>query len=65
MTKCLGYYGASDETNRELDYDGGPPIVTPETKQGIYQAIENSYPQIKDMSEGDKKAVAKWVINES
>ena len=65
MTKPLGYYGASDKTSQELDYDGRPPIVTSETKQGIYQAIENSYPQIKNMSEGDKRAVAKWIVNES
>ncbi|NES64311.1 MAG: hypothetical protein F6K24_03065 [Okeania sp. SIO2D1] len=65
MTKCLGYYGASDKVNEELDYHGRPPEVSPETKKGIYQAIENSYPQIKNMSERDKKAVAQWVINES
>ncbi len=64
MTKCLGYYGASDKTNQELDYDGRPPEVSQETKDGIYQAIEKSYPQVKDMNERDKKAVAKWVINE-
>ncbi|MDJ0516765.1 MAG: hypothetical protein QNJ74_11110 [Trichodesmium sp. MO_231.B1] len=65
MTKCLGYYGASDKVNRELDYDGYPPEVLEETKEGIYEAVEKSYPQVKDMSERDKKAVAKWVINES
>ncbi len=65
MSKCLGYYGASDKVNRELDYDGYPPEVSQDTKEGIYQAIEKSYPQVKDMSERDKKAVAKWVINES
>ncbi|NEQ37021.1 MAG: hypothetical protein F6K40_12350 [Okeania sp. SIO3I5] len=63
--KCLGYYGASQEVNSELDYDGYPPVVSEETKEGIYQAIEKSYPQIKGMSEPDKKAVARWVINES
>ena len=62
--KCLGYYGASDQVSYELDYDGYPPEVSQETKEGIYQAIEQSYPQVKDMSEADKKAVAKWVINE-
>ena len=36
-----------------------------EVKEGIYQAIEKLYPQIKNMSERDKIAVAKWVINES
>jgi hypothetical protein len=64
MTKCLGFYGASDKTSRELNYDGCPPIVTPEVKEGIYQAIEKSYPQIKNMSERDKRAVAKWMVNE-
>ena len=63
--KCLGYYGASQKVHSELDYDGYPPFVSSETKEGIYQAIEKSYPQIKDMSERDKKAVAQWVINES
>ena len=65
MTKCLGYYGASDKVNNELDYHGRPPVVSEETKDGIYQAIEKSYPQVKDMSERDKRAVAQWVINES
>jgi hypothetical protein len=63
--KSLGYYGASDKTSRELDPDGYPPEVSQETKEGIYQAIEKSYPQVKDMTETDKKAVAQWVINES
>ena len=49
---------------RLLRSHGRPPIVTPEVKEGIYQAIEKSYPQIKNMSERDKRAVAKWVINE-
>ncbi len=65
MSKCLGYYGVSDKVNRELDYDGYPPEVSQETKEGIYQAIEKSYPQVKDMIERDKKTVAKWIINES
>ncbi len=59
MTKCLGYYGASYKTNRELDYDGYPPEVSQETKDGIYQAIEKSYPQVKNMSECDKKSSRK------
>lgn len=62
--KCLGYYGASDKISEELDYDGYPPEVSQETKEGIYQAIEKSYPQVKDMTETDKKAVSQWVINE-
>lgn len=59
MTKCLGYYGASDKTNRELDYDGYPPEASEDTKKGIYEAIEKSYPQVKDMSERDKKSSRK------
>ncbi len=62
--KCLGYYGASEKVHSKLDCDGYPPEVSQETKEGIYQAIEKSYPQVKDMTEADKKAVSKWVINE-
>ena len=65
MTKCLGYYGASEKVHSELDDRGHPPVVSQETKEGIYQAIEKSYPQVKNMSEADKKAVARWLINES
>ncbi len=62
--KPLAYYGASEEVHSTLDYNGYPPEVSQETKQGIYKAIENSYPQVKYMSESDKKAMAKWIINE-
>ena len=62
--KPLAYYGASEKVHSELDYDGYPPEVKNETTEGIYEAIEKSYPQVKDMDERDKKAVAQWIINE-
>lgn len=61
----LGYYGASDKVNRELDYDGHPPKLSETTKQQIVEAIANEYPQIKEMSNRDQKAVVKWVVNEN
>ncbi len=60
----LGYYGASDETNKKLDYEGKPPKMSPTTKQKIHEAIAEDYPEVKDMSEGDKKATMRWVVNE-
>lgn len=34
------------------------------TKQQIVEAIANDYPEVKDMSERDKKATMRWVVNE-
>lgn len=64
MPRGLGYYGASDETNRKLDFEGTPPKLSPETKQKIQEAIAQDYPEIKNVSDRDKKAIIKWVINE-
>lgn len=64
MTKGLGYYGASDETNRKLDYDGILPRFSDSTKQKIVEAISEDYPEIKNCNDRDKKAIIKWVINE-
>jgi hypothetical protein len=64
MSFGLGYYGASNETSAELDYDGHPPKMSEITKQQIVQAIANDYPGIKNMSDRDQKAVVKWVVNE-
>ena len=64
MSYGLGYYGASDEINHQLDYDGQPPKMSEITKQQIVNAIANDYPQIKNMSERDQKATMRWVINE-
>ncbi len=60
----LGYYGASEKTSRELDYDGYKPKLSDETKQGIIDAIANDYPEIKNKSERDKIAIAEWVVVE-
>ncbi|MDJ0554351.1 MAG: hypothetical protein QNJ68_07930 [Microcoleaceae cyanobacterium MO_207.B10] len=60
----LGYYGASDETNRNLDYEGNPPKLSESAKQKIHEAIAEDYPQIKNCSDRDKKAITKWVVNE-
>lgn len=60
----LGFYGASDRVNCELDYDGHAPEMSETTKQQIVEAIANDYPQINEMSDRDKKAVMKWVVNE-
>lgn len=65
MTKCLGYYGASDETNRKLDYEGHPPKLSEETKEKIVAAIAEDYPDIKNCSDSDKKAITQWVVNEN
>ena len=65
MTKCLGYYGASDAINEKLDYDGRPPKLSEETKEKIVAAIAEDYPDIKNCSDGDKKAITQWVINEN
>ena len=65
MSKGLGYYGASDETNRKLDYEGNPPTISESTKEKIVDAIANDYPHIKNCSDRDKKAIAKWIVNES
>ncbi|NES64102.1 MAG: hypothetical protein F6K24_01970 [Okeania sp. SIO2D1] len=62
--KPLGYYGATNETSAELDYDGYKPKLSEETKQGIVEAIANDYPEIKNKSERDKIAIAEWVVNE-
>ncbi|MDE5120038.1 MAG: hypothetical protein O4965_07845, partial [Trichodesmium sp. St19_bin1] len=64
MSFGLGYYGASNETSAELDYDGHPPKMSETTKQQIVEAIANDYPEIKNMSDRDQKAVVKWVVNE-
>lgn len=64
MSYGLGYYDASDEINRQLDYDGNPPKMSETTKQQIVDAISNDYPQIKNMSERDQKATMRWVVNE-
>ncbi|MEM9272360.1 MAG: hypothetical protein AAGA80_05275 [Cyanobacteria bacterium P01_F01_bin.143] len=60
----LGYYGASDKVNHDLDYEGHPPQMSETTKQQIVEAIANDYPDIKNMSERDKKATMRWVVNE-
>ena len=50
MSFGLGYYGASNETSAELDYDGHPPKMSEITKQQIVEAIRhlqkysNAYP---------------------
>ena len=64
MSRGLGYYGASNETSAELDYNGHPPKMSEITKQKIVEAIASEYPQIKNMSDRDQKAVVKWVVNE-
>ena len=64
MSRGLGYYGASNETSAELDYNGHPPKMSEITKQKIVEAIANEYPEIKNMSDRDQKAVVKWVVNE-
>jgi len=33
MSFGLGYYGASNETSAELDYDGHPPRMSETTRQ--------------------------------
>ena len=43
MSFGLGYYGASNETSSELDYDGHPPKMSETTKQQIVEAIANDY----------------------
>ncbi|NET44859.1 hypothetical protein [Okeania sp. SIO2B3] len=65
MTKPLGYYGASKQVAHNLDPDGKPPIVASDIAQRFFQSLEEEYPQMKNMTERDKKAIAKWVVNES
>ena len=64
MSFGLGYYGASNETSAELDYDGHPPRMSETTRQQIVEAIANDYPEIKNMGDRDQKAVVKLVVNE-
>lgn len=64
MSKCLGYYGSSDEANRNLNYDGTAPEVTDEQRQAIEKAVAEVIPEIKDLNSRDKRAVVKWVVNE-
>ncbi|NET30243.1 hypothetical protein [Okeania sp. SIO1I7] len=60
----LGYYGASQEINEKLDYDGYRPKLSEQTKQGIIEAISNDYPDIKTCSKRDQIAIAEWVVVE-
>ncbi len=64
MANCLGYYGSSDEANRNLNYDGTAPAVSNEQRQAIEEAVAEVIPEIKDLDSRDKRAVVKWVINE-
>ena len=64
MSKCLSYYGASHKVSNELDYNGHPPKISQSTMEKIFKAIASEYPGISGMNLSDKKAVAKWVINE-
>lgn len=60
----LGYYGASKEVAEQLDPDGYKVDICEDTRLDIFEAIANDYPDIHEMSDSDKKAVAKWVVNE-
>ncbi len=64
MAKCLGYYGADDETNRKLNYDGTAPTVTDEQRKAIEEAVAEVIPEMKNLDQRDKRAVVKWVVNE-
>ena len=64
MSFGLGYYGASNETSAELDYDGHPPKMSETTKQQIVEAIANDYPGIKNMSDRGQQYltdVSSWI----
>ena len=60
----LGYYGASKEVAEQLDPSGYKVDISEDARLDIFEAIANDYPKIHEMSDSDKKAVAKWVVNE-
>ena len=64
MAYCLGYYGSSDETNHNLNYDGTPPKVTDDQRKAIEEAVAAVIPEIKNLEKRDRRAVVLWVINE-
>ena len=64
MAYCLGYYGASDKVNHDLNYDGAPPKVTDDQRKAIEEAVAAVIPEIKNLDKRDRRAVVRWVINE-
>ena len=65
MSFGLGFYGASDEISRKLDFYGHSPNLSNQTKQRIIQAVSGEYPDILNCSGRDQLAICKWVVNES
>ena len=65
MSFGLGFYGASDEISRKLDFYGHSPNLSNQTKQRIIQAVSSEYPDILNCSRRDQLAICKWVVNES
>ncbi|MGK7921965.1 MAG: hypothetical protein AB4080_18370 [Trichodesmium sp.] len=61
----LGYYSASDDIAEKIDPNGYKPEISASTKEKIYQAIAADIPEIATTSDKNKKAIAKWVVNES
>lgn len=64
MSKCLGYYGSSNEANHDLNYDGTAPVVNDEQREAIEKAVAEVIPEMKNLDKRDKRAVVKWVVNE-
>ncbi|MGB3508973.1 MAG: hypothetical protein WBA93_06980 [Microcoleaceae cyanobacterium] len=65
MTKGLGYWGATNEVNQELDYNGNVPKLSKETWELMIAALSKDYPQIESYSDRNKNCVLKWVVNEN
>ena len=65
MTKGLGYWGASNKVNQDLDYDGFAPNLSKDTWEEMITALSRDYTQIVNFSNRDKNAVLKWVVNEN